>query len=249
MAIRLLPFRQYAEEDVVNLFASTAANNQVSDIGEGDAGVFVQVSAGDLSLDPVQYETIAYLGKVDYPFIGRDQYPVVPLKLEAADTSKACLGVTLLQTAQYDENDEKLLYYPQKKLETQSVLSGEAVPVLTKGIVTLAASPDPAGSLPNALDGDFTDYAPGSWLLISAGTDGKLTGVAQSNVGWTDGTTGADGQDTSVLANRQRVGQVLGTGVRVNRGVSADQFAGPSVGTGAANTSGHYIIARVDCGN
>ena len=139
MAIRLLPFRQYAEEDVVNLFANATANNKVSDTGNGDAGVFVKVQAGagDFGADPVGYENNAYLGKTDYPFVGRNQYPVVPLKVEAASSGDACVGVTLLQTAQTDENDEKLLYYPQKKLETQSVLSGEAVPVLGKGIITV----------------------------------------------------------------------------------------------------------------
>lgn len=246
MAIRLLPFRQYAEEDVVNLFANDAANTKVTDIGAGDAGVFVKVSAGDLSLDPIQYETQSYLGKTDYPFIGRDQYPVVPLKVSASTTDQACLGVTLLQTAQYDENDEKLLYYPQKKLETQSVLSGEATPILTKGVVTLAASPAAAG-LPDALDGDLP--TPGDWLVVSDGTAGKVSGVAQDDARWTAGATGADGAFTSVLANRQIVGQVLGTGIRLNRGVAADQFAGPSIGTGSANTSGHYFIARIDCGN
>ena len=246
MAIRILPFRQYAEEDVVNLYANSAANNAVTDSGEGDAGVFVQVDAGDLSLDPIQYETNSYLGKTDYPFIGRDQYPVVPLKIKAADTSNACLGLTLLQTANYDENGEKLLYYPQKKLETQSVLTGEAVPVLTKGIVTLAASANRAGGL--ATVGPITDFAPGNWLLIH-GTAGQVTGVAQDDARWTNYSTGAGGAATSALAGRQKVGQVLGTGIRTNRGVSYDQFAGPSVGTGAANTSGHYIMARIDCGN
>ena len=246
MAIRILPFRQYAEEDVVNLYANSAANNAVTDSGEGDAGVFVQVDAGDLSLDPIQYETNSYLGKTDYPFIGRDQYPVVPLKIKAADTSNACLGLTLLQTADFDENGEKLLYYPQKKLETQSVLTGEAVPVLTKGIVTLAASANRAGGL--ATVGPLTDFAPGNWLLVH-GTAGKVTGVAQDDARWIDYSTGVGGAATSVLAGRQKVGQVLGTGIRTNRGVAYDQFAGPSVGTGAANSSGQYIMARIDCGN
>ena len=243
MAIRILPFRQYAEEDVVNLFANSAANNQVTDSGDGDAGVFVKVDAGDLSLDPIQYETNSYLGKTDYPFIGRDQYPVVPLKVAAADTTTACVGITLLQTAQYDENNEKLLYYPQKQLETQSVLSGQAVPVLTKGVVSLPAG---AGSLPNATVGALTDFAPGNWLVIDDVTNGKVSGVAQNDSDWT--LTGSDGS-AAYLANRQKVGQVLGTGIRQNRGVSSDQFAGASVGTGAANASGHYILARIDCGN
>jgi hypothetical protein len=218
MAIRLLPFRQYAEEDVVNLFANTAANNQVSDSGDGDAGVFVKVNAGDFSLDPVQYETNSYLGKTDYPFIGRDQYPVVPLNVAAASAGDSCVGVTLLQTAQYDENDEKLLYYPQKKLETQSVLSGEAVPVLGKGIVTLDSA--------SAVDGSPSE---GHWLTLSSNA-GKVTGVSA----YPTGTT-------------QAIGQVLATGNRVNRGVAPDQFAGASVGTGAANTSGAYIVARINC--
>ena len=248
MAIRILPFRQYAEEDVVNLFASEVANNQVTDSSDGDAGVFVKVNAGDLSLDPIQYETQSYLGKTDYPFIGRDQYPVVPLKIAAAETGTACLGMTLLQTANYDENDEKLLYYPQKKLETQSVLTGEAVPVLTKGVVTLAASANINGA--SATVGDLTDFAPGNWLVVSQ-TAGKVSGVAQDDAGWIQSSfvsTGAADSPPDLLG-RQKVGQVLGTGIRTNRGVAPDQFAGPSVGTGAANTSGHYIIARIDCGN
>lgn len=218
MAIRLLPFRQYAEEDVVNLFASTAANDKVSDTGDGDAGVFVKVSAGDFGADPVGYETNGYLGHTDYPFIGRNQYPVVPLKVEAANSGDACVGITLLQTAQTDENGEKLLYYPQKKLETQSVLTGEAVPILGKGIITLDADSAIAGGLPQ----------PGDYLRLGdPGDEGKVTLAA--------------GVSDPVI------GQVLATGQRVNRGVSSDQFAGDSVGTGAAGTDGKYAVVRINC--
>ena len=215
MAIRLLPFRQYAEEDVVNLFANDSANDKVTDSGAGDAGVFVKVSAGDFSADPVGYSDNSYLGKTDYPFIGRNQYPSVPLKVTAAESGDSCVGVTLLQTALKDENEEKLLYYPQKKLETQSVLEGEAVPVLGKGIVTLDSA--------SAIDGSV---APGDLVKLSA-TAGKITGAAIS--------------DDGIL------GQVLATGQRVNRGVSDDQFAGASVGTGAAGSNGQYAVVRINC--
>ena len=223
MAIRLLPFRQYAEEDVVNLFASAHANQKVDDTGDGDAGVFVKVSAGDFGADPVQYENNSYLGKTDYPFIGRDQYPVVPLKVEAATAGASCVGITLLQTALKDENDEKLLYYPQKKLETQSVLTGEAVPVLGKGIVTLSHTAFHGGSIP----------AVGNYINVGA-TNGKA------------GDAGA-AMPTGTAAAVQVVGQVLATGQRVNRGVSSDQFAGNSVGTGAAGTAGKYAVVRINC--
>ena len=233
MAIRLLPFRQYAEEDVVNLYATEGVNDQVDTAdGDGDAGIFVAVSAGDFSLDPIQYADSSYLGKTDYPFIGRDQYPSVPLKVAAASTTDTVLGVTLLQTALRDENGEKLLYYPQKKLETQSVLTGEAVPVLGKGIITLANG---EGSLPSAVDGDL---AIGDHLYISAANDGKVTGVSVAAI---------TSEGSGAYWDKQCVGQVIGTGARVNEGVAPDQFAGASVGTGLANASGTYAVVRINC--
>ena len=139
MALRILPFRQYAEQDVINLYALDGAdvNAQLDTKGNGDAGTFVSISAGALNDGPVQYQTSTYLGKTDYPHIGRDQYPVNVLRVGAAATGDSVLGMTLNQTATHDENGEKLLYYPQKALENQAVLSGQAVPVLSRGIVTL----------------------------------------------------------------------------------------------------------------
>jgi hypothetical protein len=226
MAIRLLPFRQYAEEDVVNLYASTEACDSVlaADAGDGDAGVFVSVSAGDFGADPVGYVDNGYLGKTDYPFIGRNQYPTVPLKVAAAQAGDPVLGITLLQTAQADENGEKLLYYPQKKLEVQAVLTGEAVPVLGKGIVTLDKDTAFDGSLP----------APGNYIKIGS-TNGKVADAG------TNLPTGSNAENETI------VGQVLATGQRVNRGVSADQFAGASVNTGAAGSNGTYAVVRINC--
>ena len=37
--------------------------------------------------------------------------------------------------AERDENGEKLLYHPRKAAEMQAVISGQTMPVLTKGIV------------------------------------------------------------------------------------------------------------------
>ncbi len=224
MALRILPFRQYNENDVVNLYASATVNTKTSDSGQGDAGIFVTVSAGDLTDGPVQYQTNSYLGKTDYPFVGADQLPVVTAQVTPAGTGDTVLGVTLAQTAQQDENGEKLIYYPQKQLELQAVHSGQAVPILTQGIVTLS---------PAAFDGDIP--APGTNVLtISPGaTAGKLTGHA---------TLAAKHAWHSSVPT---VGTVIATGNRVNRGLAADQFAGASVGTGAANGNGQYAVVKV----
>jgi len=228
MAIRLLPFRQYNETDVINLYkvdpTGTNKMDKPFENGGNDAGVLVKVVLGNFDDDPVGYVTDDYLGKTNYPFIGRDQYPTVPLTVnEAASGDAGILGVTLRQTLTYDENGEKLLYYPQKAIEMQAVLTGQAVPVLTKGVITL--------------DGDtaFTNQPTvmGSPVFASATAAGKFDSFVHP-----------------VHLKHQTpphlVGTVIASGNRVNRGVSPDYFAGNSVGTGAANASGNYYVIRLN---
>jgi len=170
-----------------------------TDTGAGDAGVFVKVSDGNFDNDPVTYQTNSYLGKTDYPFVGTtDMYPEVNLKITGAVSGELPIGMTLYQTAKNDENGEKLLYNPQKQEELQAMLPGQAVPVATKGIFTLAAS---------AFDGGVASYAPGKGIKISNTNAGKLTNALR-----------ADGIHV--------FGHVLGTGTRTSVGPTTDQFVG-----------------------
>lgn len=202
MAKRLLPLRDYSEHDVINLFALNTANNQSTDAGAGDAGVIVAVNDGDIGYEPIQHITSSYQGKTDYGRIGRVQYPEVGLKVAVAGTGDQAIGITLRETALYDENNEKYLYNRQKADENQIVLSGDAVPVLTRGQVTLDQSAFIANGVP----------APGSKLVVGAAS-GKFDAY---------GTSGAG---TSV------VGTVLATGARTAN-QDADQFAGSAGSTG-----------------
>lgn len=199
MALRLLPFRQYDEQDVVNLFAleSGLALASTTGDGEGSNGVFVKVTNGNFNQDVVTYASDDYLGKTDYPFVGGDMYPSNPLTISGAASGDLPLGITLNQTAKADENGEKLLYNTTKKEELQAVLPGQSVPVVTKGIFTLATA---------AFDGSASDYAVGTGIQISDNNVGKITGVAP-----TDGAA---------------FGTVLGTGSRSNNGGLTDQFVG-----------------------
>jgi len=207
MSIRLYPFRQYSEQDVVNLFASDTADALPSTNGNGSAGVFVKVSAGNLDSDPITYADNAYLGKTDYPFIGAAQYPSVPLQFTAATAGDPVLGITLNQTLQTDENGEKLLYNPVKRQELQAVLSGQAVPVATRGMFTLADT---------AIDWVDGSMAPNSHLVISANA-GKVTGLAASAV-------------SPLTGNYSIVGRVLATGQRISQNGKSDYFAGTTTG-------------------
>src|SRR6056300_1767621 len=113
MGLKILPFRQYDEHDVVNLYrvADGMVLDSTTGAGSGDAGTFVKVSAGDFSADPVSYGTDSYLGKTDYPFVGRNQYPKVSLQVEPAGAGDIPLGITLLQTA---KKDESVFFFKQK---------------------------------------------------------------------------------------------------------------------------------------
>ena len=201
MALRILPFRQYSDHDVVNMYAVVSADvlTSTTDTGAGDAGVFVKVSDGNFDNDPVTYQTNSYLGKTDYPFVGTtDMYPEVNLKITGSTSGEIPLGMTLYQTAKNDENGEKLLYNPQKQEELQAMLPGQAVPVATKGIFTLAAS---------AFDGGVASYAPGKGIKTSLVNAGKITGALRPE-------------------GRHVFGHVLGTGTRTNVGPTTDQFVG-----------------------
>lgn len=200
MALRLYPFRQYNETDVINLFANQVVDDNPSTNGNGSNGVMVKVLSGNLNQDTFDLVGSTYLGKTDYPFLGADKYPTVPLRFVAATTGAPVLGVTLNQTLKDDENGEKLLYNPIKKDELQAVLSGQACPVATKGLFTFDE---------NAYEKD-TNFVPGNVVGISANA-GKLTGYNRERL---------------VDLDAALVGHILATGNRTSQNGQSDIFAG-----------------------
>jgi hypothetical protein len=199
MALRLYPFRQYSDHDVINMFANQIVDDSPSTDGAGSAGVLVKVLSGNLKKDVVEFaSSSSYLGKTDYPFLGADKYPQVPLRCIAATTGAPVLGVTLNQTIKNDENGEKLIYNPIKRDELQAVLSGQAVPVATRGLFTFDQTAYTEG----------TSFIPGNVAVVSS-TAGTMDGLAPE------------------LVNLHRViGHIIATGNRTSQNGQADQFAG-----------------------
>ena len=68
-----------------------------------------------------------------------------------------------MDVRELDENGEKLIFNPRKAAEMGVVLSGQAVPVLTKGLVTYS--------------GATQGVAVGNFAFVS-GTAGELAGAA-----------------------------------------------------------------------
>ena len=211
MALRTLPFRQYSEHDVINMFAlgTGYVNESLSTSDNGDAGVFVTIESGNLNVDTIVYDSAysSYLGKTDYPNVGVNQYPRVSLSLKPATSGDALIGMTLRQTAKFDENGEKLLYYPQKAEEFMCMLPGQSVPVATRGVFTLASTAFTA-----VIGTGAGQIGIGSGLKLPSGASGKLTGCANTDV--------------------SKVGVVIATGSRTAIN-TADQFAGAAGSTGA----------------
>lgn len=168
---RLLPYRNTNEKDIINCYAldDTYINNSTTGTGFGDDGVFVTVSAGNLDLDPIAFSTDSYLGKTDYPFVGFNQRPSVTAKVRpAASGDIKALGVTLKETALYDENGEYLSRHATKRHENDVCLKGTAVPIVTRGELMVSY---------RAVDGTLTV---GNGFKLSA-TSGKITGCTNSD--------------------------------------------------------------------
>jgi len=230
MALRLFPFRQYSDHNVINMFANQTVDDNPSTDGNGSAGVIVKVftaggvPGGSISKDVIEFaSSSSYLGKTDYPFLGADKYPQTPLRVGAATTGVPVLGVTLNQTISNDENGEKLLYNPVKRDELQAVLSGQAVPVATKGLFTFAAG----GSTSTfSAFGNNTTTVPGNLAVIDSSNDGMMVGITPEVV------------DSPNSPGYRIVGQIVATGERTSQNGQADYFAG----TGTAG----YAMVQLD---
>jgi hypothetical protein len=195
MAKRILPYRDYSEHDVLNLFsldtsaeAAGFAGWTEAASGDHDSGVVVKVKTGELPGDlpgglsehASGDELRKYLGaSPTSAHIGYNAYPYNGMTVEPAGVGDVAVGITLRETLAYDENGEKLLYYKQKLDEAQAVLPGQTVPVLTRGLVLLDVSAFAAAP------------SIGDNLQISA-TDGKLEGDAAGTLGSVIAKSGSD---------------------------------------------------------
>lgn len=177
MAHRLLPFRQYDENDVVNLFALDADSLSVSlqnmkpnDDGVNADGVLVQVTGGNFG-DSIDVSVDSrFMESYNSP-VGRNPYPTNPLKIAPCEAGNKPLGVTFRQTLSNDENGESLLFNPVKKDELNAVLSGQTVPVLKKGLISLHQNAFSAG-------------VPAQGSYIKPAANGKLqAGSSSDNCG------------------------------------------------------------------
>mgnify|MGYP001197546584 CR=1 FL=1 len=197
---RLKPFRQHAETDVVNLFSLKDDDGDVvasysdlkADGGKINKGLLVSVKSNGWKNtdDPVNKTGIGNPGAT---FSN-----TVSFRYGAAATVEPCasgsqpLGLTIWDVAEVDENGEKLIYHPRKAAEMQAVVSGQAVPVLTKGIVLYSGNLTSGGA--DSVTAGTKVYAD---MLrqgdISSSATESTGGVSQTQVGHALGAVDEDG--------------------------------------------------------
>jgi hypothetical protein len=141
MAYNLKPFRDYDEHDVINLFSFSGDSTHVV------KGLAVKVMAPGFNPGITNVSPTELLGNVGGNFgsnVVSQRYGVAA-KVAVAASGEAVLGLTLMDVRETDENGEKLVFNPRKAAEMGVVVSGQAVPVLTKGLVMYSGTNATAG--------------------------------------------------------------------------------------------------------
>jgi hypothetical protein len=133
---RLKPFRDYSEHDVINLFAFGDKDVTLGTTTVIYAGSAVKVQTGWSNTNELQM-----LGDVGAAYANTvsERYGVsADVQYTEGGADEAALGLTLYDVREYDENGEALKFNPRKQDELQSVLSGQAVPIATRGVFLMA---------------------------------------------------------------------------------------------------------------
>jgi len=172
----LKPFRQYNDNDVINLFAHVS--------GSVNKGTVVKAVSGSMSAHPNEYGSAA---DSNAPSRVTSLRATVPWKIDTCSSGDVnVLGILLYDIRETNANGEKYIFRPRYDTsEQQIVISGQAAPVLTKGMVEINGFSGTAG--------------PGSGAIVSTVTPGRLlvsNSVAKfgsGRVGTFLTTSGADG--------------------------------------------------------
>lgn len=172
----LRPFRDYSEHDVVNLFAFDYTVE-----GEATRGALVKIKDGWTahSADVDAFGSTPDMNSWSLNNVVNLRYGLTAL-VDYADSGDTPLGMILYDVKETDENGEKLIYNPRKAAEMQVAVSGQAVPVLTKGLVMV-----------NGVDG-----TPAAGGLAWSADDGQISatsGGAKKQIGMFMGVKGTGG--------------------------------------------------------
>jgi hypothetical protein len=167
----LKPFRDYDEHDVINLFAYSGAS--------ANKGTVVTVQGNGVNLlDATSLDNLSPYGNT---LSAQYNVPWTVGPAASGASKGAIVGMLMKDVRTVDENGERLIYNPRKAAEMDVIVSGQAAPILTKGIV-----------LVNGIVGT-PNFGSGAAVSDAGGGDLKVVAYSSATVGKFLGPTGSDG--------------------------------------------------------
>jgi len=121
---KLHPWRQYSEVDVFNMSAYSGSI-------PATAGTLVTAVASGWRADDAFHQTLGAVG-ASYPNVASYRWGTLPC-VKDAGTGDVVLGMLLNDVREQDENGLNYKFAPRKAAENNVVLSGQTVPIVTKG--------------------------------------------------------------------------------------------------------------------
>jgi hypothetical protein len=161
---RFYPYKSVDEHDVINLFAAKTT---------GQAGVLVKIDTGSANpqnADGLSSFAMGYNYNQAGTYIYANQYEN-KMRVEptiSGDTAYNVLGLTELATLTHDENGIPLKFDERRAKELGVVISGQTVPVITKGVV---------GIWGKFIDQSTSPVQAGYVACVSRSGDGRLASV------------------------------------------------------------------------
>lgn len=162
---RFYPYHSYDEHEIVHLFSKDVT---------GLAGELVKITTGSANpqnADGWAVGTYVGGGAQIYNQQAISQRYETKMKVTvtvSGDTIYNAIGFTELSTLEFDENGQPLRYNERRAKEIGAVISGESVPVITKGIIGLWGS---------YIDTSIAPPQPGNVVCISRSGLGLVAAV------------------------------------------------------------------------
>lgn len=156
---RLFPFHDLDNHKKVNLYSLDRT---------GEAGMLVKIATG--SANPQTTEVDGYISTAvgqSYNGTYSNRYEVKwkATPTVSGDTRYTALGITEYSTLEVDENGFPLKYFDSRAKEIGAVRSGEAIPIITEGLVAIWGKD---------IDQTTSPVQPGHLAVISRSGNGYL---------------------------------------------------------------------------
>lgn len=181
----LKPFRDYNEHDVINLFTVTGQTL----LPKGTFVTSASTTGVNLRDDSSLNNLSIYNNSVSALF-------GPPWSLAAApsgSTKNQVVGATLKDFRSYDENGENLLFHPRKAAEMDVIISGQAMPVVTRGLFLYSGIATGNGIPAYGTGFAVADTNDGTIKTVPYLATGATNGVASNVIGKFLGPINNDG--------------------------------------------------------